>query len=249
MAGSFIPFRAELGSYIADLRRKAEALATTPMAGNQSIKDGALAVLNASNLAEATFGQYRWPTPPWEDNVIYGMVTFDGAGHPIVVAGLQPDGLYGLGIYNGSGEREVLLGQQSTGIYGLGVRNQDGDLQQVAGALESDGANVIGCTSTSPVTTTASITAILGPSGQALVTIGAGINTTTTPGTAQLYVDGSAAPGHSAITAGTGIIASVQSTFLVAPGSGSHTFDIRVFNPGPGGSTNFTGITLVVQPM
>lgn len=197
MPGSSIIHPDSFGSLFAELNRRIESLELTPSAGNQSITDGALAVLNSSGTAETLVGQYEWPSSPWAGNKIYGLVTFGATGHPLLVAGLQPDGEYGLGIYDDTGARAVLLGDQGSGLYGLGVRNVDtGTIQQVNGVQTATGPGLISgvtASSGSPQDMSTSLTARIGPSGQAIVTISCtvicnGISS----GAATVYVNGSA---------------------------------------------------------
>lgn len=251
MAGSYPQHTDDIGSLVARLEQRIEHLATTPSAGNQSIQEGALAILNSSNFAEVQIGEYEWPTSPWAGNKIYGLIAFGATQHPLLVAGLQPDGAYGLGLYDDSGARAVFLGDQGSGLYGLGIRNHaSGLIQQVGGAVTVAGADVLGYSTSSLTATTATVTVTLGPSGQAIVTPSLQINASSAPtsyGSCQLKI-GSTSYGAPLIQ-NAGAIGTVSSTYLVAPGSGSKTFTLYV---GPRSGTDpidYQAINLVVQPL
>lgn len=249
MPGQYIPHQDNLGSMIEGLNQRIEALATTPSAGNQSIQEGALAILNASNVTEVLVGEYEWPTAPWASNKIYGLIAFGATGHPLVVVGLQPDGAYGLGMYDVSGVRAVFLGDQGSGLYGLAIRNQDGVVQQVGGSVTHTGSSVT-LTSGSEVTTTATRQVTLGPSGQAEVTWACSVtNLSSATAELRLYADGSFV-GSSII--GPNSQGTAELTKTVTMGSaGLHTFSLRVYASAATGPNpvNYSDINMIVRPL
>lgn len=254
MAGQHLIRPDSLGSLIAEQRRQIEVLATTPSAGNQSIRDGALVVLGPAGNAEALVGQYTWPTAPWADTNIYGMVTFDGAGNPIVVVGLQPDGLYGMGVYDASGDRVVLLGQEGGGLYGLAILNEAGVVQRIGGSLYDFGAGM-NTSSTTPTAMDAQVTCTVGSSGQALVTINAQITVDpNTEGFCELYIDGVATNefvyAGSSFPADFGTTSGCSAQFTAYTTPGSHTFRLYGYVSGASvGNAALNPISLVVQPL
>lgn len=253
MAGSFIPFEGGLENLIADLHKQVEAVSTTPSAGNQSIINGGQSVLNQALAIETIHGQYVWPTAPWVGTTIYGLITFDNVGHPVVVCGLQPDGLYGLGVYDAAGSRTVLLGQQpTTGVVGLAVKNSAGVLQQVAGSLASSGSSVFGYGSATPSATSANITGVpIGSSHLAQVTWNATLlNGTGGPGYVELYLDGAqiTTPNRPTISVSPGTQGSVSRSLILDCGSaGNHSFRLYVWTLGT--TFDFINPTLIVQPL
>jgi hypothetical protein len=193
-------------SMMLDIQRRLTALENFTQIGNVSIQKGALQIL-------------------------------DPLGRLVVSVGYQPDGSIGIGMYNpATGVRIISLGQTpgELSLYALSVLNSAGVLQQVAGTV----ANVATANQTLTVSGAApvafsdgpSVTAIIGPSGEAEVGLGAFVaSDNVTSGFTELAVDGavwvipstttpmlSCAGGNNNSSFGTGLITGLS--------PGSHTF-------------------------
>lgn len=165
-------------------------------------------------------------------------------------------------VYNSSGQEEARLGQlnASPAIYGLGVApatgGTPGTLQQVGGALYVAAPNTDNVTNTtwSNFGTPSSITAEIGPSGSALITVTAELSTNNTAGCEPqvgVALDGGTPVARLAASVATaaGINGTYCRTYrhdgLTA---GSHTWQLayQVGNPG---SASFDVVAMTVQPL
>jgi hypothetical protein len=187
----------------------------------------------------------------------------DGAGVQRIKAGLQDDGTFGIWIYDGAGNLEVKLGDLTGGAFGLGVTNQAGVLQRVSGVVMVEVATAENYSSTSwgdLATPGPLVTATIGPSGQALLTLCANMNTGTPPGggetaLAGLSVDGAAVLADPVlkVSAGGGsggVGTSVSLTYLLGGLSqGSHTFEMKYSVSTTGVAGSFQDRLLSVQPL
>jgi hypothetical protein len=118
--GTNLPRPTDMGAMYAALAAQSKHQALSPAAGYQTIRDAAMAILNAGNLEQVSLGKYTFTSGPHTGAVVYGLVQFDGLGYPVVVVGQQPTGDYGIGIYNPSGILVTLLDSRGLAIYNQG---------------------------------------------------------------------------------------------------------------------------------
>src|SRR5579875_2817359 len=127
--------------------------------------------------------------------IYYGMALLNSSGDVVALLGQLLDGTYGIALYNAfgvpitevgpdgvtiqssSGAVRAQLGLLANGDYGLQVVNTDGSSQEILPTISAFAAAQISTTSTSWVSLAGSpsLTATLGASGNAVVTVGAQI--------------------------------------------------------------------------
>jgi hypothetical protein len=200
---------------------------------------------------------------PGSDPSIYGMQFLNPAtGLPVMFLGVDASGAPGLHIYDPSGTEQVRLGELMTSppLYGLGVLPDVGSiLQQVAGSVAEAAfaTQTISTYTGSPVffSDGPSVTVIIGPSGQAIVAVGAFIAASSPDvATIECAVDGVvvAQPGFLPLTPAlqaTGANQSVYgATVITGMTPGSHTFSVayEAFGTGP---WDFSERYIVVEPL
>jgi hypothetical protein len=158
------------------LQARLDRIENAPQVGNTSIRAGALQILDSTGHLVMSLG--------YQPDGTLGLATYNPAsGIKVIDIGQQTDGTMGLAMYDPTGVKLLELGQlaPASAAYGLTVRNAAGTMQQVAGIL---GDFAAGSQSTASGTLVSfsdgpTVTATIGPSGQALVSIGAYILTST----------------------------------------------------------------------
>lgn len=211
------------GDVIQDLVRRIEILE----ARGRALQNGAITIVDSSNQTRAVFGQLN-------------------------------DGTYGLEIFDSNGNVEAKLGQLSISpaIYGLGVLPDGGtQLQQVGGFLNVVVGSVTGATNTTyqAFGSPNSVTAVIGPSGQAVVTVQCNITTsgTNVEGFVGVKVDSNPFGTFLLASAGAAGGVNVQAAAsFVQTGipAGTHTWTLG-YNTANPGTVNFFNPTLTVQPL
>ncbi|MDP9073254.1 MAG: hypothetical protein M3N98_03590, partial [Actinomycetota bacterium] len=159
-----------LTSYNADTGAKVVSVGTQPD-GTQG-----MAMFNPSGQTVLKMGQQTDGT--------YSLVFVNPAtGVPVIQVGPQSDGTVGMAVFNAGGVKQLKMGLQSIGgLYGLSVFNgATGTFQLVAGSstalaaavqTTNTGGGVYVSFADDPV-----VSAVVGPSGSALVGFGASIAT------------------------------------------------------------------------
>jgi|SRR5579875_416351 len=213
--------------------------------------------------------------------IYYGMALLNSSGDVVALLGQLLDGTYGIALYNAfgvpitevgpdgvtiqssSGAVRAQLGLLANGDYGLQVVNTDGSSQEILPTISAFAAAQISTTSTSWVSLAGSpsLTATLGASGNAVVTVGAQIANGSTSaaggGAIGLSVDGGAPTAYNPWTSyyspvGGGYASVSQKMTLsameYAPGSGEHTFALK-FQAVESTGALFSTISLVVEPI
>jgi hypothetical protein len=242
-------------SDINNIQTRLRRLENSPQVGHQSIQEGSLDILdNLGNLLMS----YGVQPDGSLGLALYNPVT----GVKIMQLGQDlATGFYGLSSFNAAGTKTVQVGQinASPVQYGMTVLAPTGALQKVAG---TDSAAVNGPLTFSGAPSPPlsfvdlggpSVTADIGPSGQALVAIFAltqlGADSTLI---ASVGVDGSLVPPLAApfienlATSGNGLTLASTGT-MTGLAAGSHTFKM-VFTC-DGGSASFSGNEIVVTPL
>jgi hypothetical protein len=149
-----------------DIKRRLTALENFTQLGNVTIQKGALQVLDPLGRLVLSLG--------YQPDGTLGLATYNPVtGGKVIDLGLQGDGTEGLAMFNPAGAKVLQVGQQPSGIYGLGVL-QNGVLQLLSGVL---GNFAPASQSTASGTAVSfgdgpTITATIGTSGSALVSIG-----------------------------------------------------------------------------
>src|SRR5579875_2203009 len=190
--------------------------------------------------------------------IYYGMALLNSSGDVVVLLGQLLDGTYGIALYNAFGVPITEVGPD-----GLQVVNTDGSSQEILPTISAFAAAQISTTSTSWVSLAGSpsLTATLGASGNAVVTVGAQIANGSTSaaggGAIGLSVDGGAPTAYNPWTSyyspvGGGYASVSQKMTLsameYAPGSGEHTFALK-FQAVESTGALFSTISLVVEPI
>lgn len=183
-----------------------------------------------------------------------GLHFYDTSGHE--VTRIDSTGLH---VYNSSGTEEVAAGllNSSPVQYGLAVLPYGGSLlQAVVGFLTVQPPELDNVTST-PWTAFGSpntVTAEIGPSGQASVTVNVGIatNTANEQGLVGVSTDGGTAVTYASLSSAAGAVSSVVAGQIVVTGlsPGTHTFQLQYQTANDGTSKcSFYGPALIVQPL
>ena len=253
--GTQFPEPDSLGSIFAAQEAKITQLTTSPNAQYSTIKNGALTVLNASNVPQINIGNYTFASGPHTGTTIYGMVVLDALGNPVLVFGEQPDGTFGMASYDTAGNARSTVGQLPSSDYGLGVysRANDGTYQEVlpASVVTSSAAQAI--TSTSQTSLGVGPTVTIGASGKAIVRLAAYVATTTNnqSGTVTVYIDGVTASTEIVVgNTGTAIAVSAEAvTEATGLTPGSHTFVAYATSSLSGTAVNISEIAVEVQPI
>lgn len=188
----------------------------------------------------------------------FGFALLDNNNNVILQIG-TPGGRTGMAIRDAAGTEQVFLGQVSTSpsYYGMQVRNAVGVEQLVAGVQSAFTAATV---STASATYTSFVddpvvNATVGPSGQALVCVGAyvGTNAPGQTGVVGARIDGIATDPPSAgvsSSAPSGTAADVSKMFTVTGLSpGSHSFSLAYKLSGGGPAVSFSLRVLTVQPL
>lgn len=199
------------------------------------------------------------------------LLVTDAAGRVVEELGLQADGTFGLVNFDAEGRERVRLGQLPGGDYGLRVTDPAGIAREVlpVAAASTEGDLTTSSTSLVALAGSPSVSAYIGASGDALVTVSATIltPTITSPadvgGSIALSVDGSSSGLNwvqagfnggsypSALPATQWPVSSAQllsqTVGTVAPGE--HTFGLEYASLGAGKSVTFFAIAIVVQPI
>lgn len=274
--GSTVIIPDSMGSILSSIRAQMSAQATSPLLNHSTIQNGAVTVLDGSNEPRVVTGKYTFLAGNVHaGTTIYGSITLDESGNPIVVQGSQPGGWYGLGlydtsgnllvrldptglhVYNATGTEEVRAGllNASPAIYGLGVLPFGGaQLQQVGGVLSALPPDITNA-STSTWTNFGSpseVTCEVSPSGLVLVTVGGEI--TTSGANVEPFVGvqidgGGTTHDLLAMSSAGGALNITGGAPLLFTGlsAGTHTFQLqyKVVNPG---TANFLGLQMLIQP-
>ena len=193
-----------------------------------------------------------------EDGNAY-MGFYDGNG----VMRIKIDAV-GFHVYNASGTEEARLGELATSpaLYGLAVLNAGGTLQQVAGIDGASGGSGT-ATSSTQVDLGASVTSIIGPSGQAVVTICGSVEMNPAAASGGYAYMGVSIDGAAASTnwvncqdSLTGSTDSVQLTLslsasrlLTGLSAGSHTFAAKGWVSAGVSSGVYGNVAVTVQPL
>ena len=229
-------------------------------------------VTDSSGAAVINFG-----VTPGSNPAIYGMQFLNPAtGLPIMFLGVDASGAPGLHVYDTSGVEQVRLGELATTptLYGLGVLPYGASiLQQIGGAISSEVTATIDYTTSGTAAANGGPTfsALIGPSGQALVFSSADIGMETNGDSVEMstwvVVDGDIygpVPGpvgtlnfNPVITPSTTTIAVDITQTLTGTGllsgltPGVHTFELWYqFNSATGSGTgSFSNRVLTVQPL
>lgn len=236
-----------LGSLLRQILQRLRAIETQQQ---MTLTDGKLRpVLN--------FGLIPGSNPPR-----YGLQFVNPAtGAQVMFVGVDDSGVPGVFIYDSTGTEQVRLGELATSpaLYGLAVLNAGGTLQQVAGI---DGASGGGGTATvvgAQVDLGASVTSIIGPSGQAVVTISGSVENNSAAGTSGYAYMGVGLDGASAPTnwinsqsnlAGSQTTLSLSATrLLTGLSAGDHTFAAKGWIDVGVASGVFGDVAVTVQPL
>lgn len=216
-----------------------------------------LASLERSNSAQSagiavndTAGNRRLYIGPISAGV-WGVQVFDANGVDLVTVDNA-----GLHVYNAAGIEEVRAGKLNTGpdIYGLGVLPYGGThLQQVVGIMSAQGNDTTNVTSTTDTAiVNGSLSAEIGPSGQALITVAAEIatNGVSQEGYLNVYIDGVAdVPAGLAVSASTAVnVTSSATTVKNGLTPGVHTFALKC-HVSSGATCSFYTPVLTVQAL
>jgi hypothetical protein len=273
--GGVIPKKASMAQVIKPIQQRLLNLETTPAVQTSTIRGGSLVVqtsggqevlsvgdnqdgttgleiFDASGNERVLVGQYVWPLAPHIGVVVYGQTVFNAAGNPVLQIGLQPDGTYGLAVYDAAGNKRAQMGVLDNGDYGLGVNPVGGGTQQEVSPSIGESTNSTITVGTTP-TSIVGLSATVGASGNALVTIGGYVQNLASnqSGFMYLYVDGVAAPGvqTSVFNSGTPIGSGASRTLLLTGLSpGSHVFSMYAASSTTSDST-VTNASIVVQPL
>lgn len=180
-----------------------------------------------------------------------------------IVMGQQADGTYGLWLYDTDGNVKVKIGDLGGGItegpYGLQVYNAAGRPLEVSPPLGSFFAGSISTTLTtySAGAGSPSVTAPIGASGDALITVSSLISLTNVNDTGQVGIslDGGAAINVLATSSTASIVANSCSVmfraselFTLTPNA-DHTFQLQQKGSTAGHTFTFQGNALVVWPI
>jgi hypothetical protein len=180
-----------------------------------------------------------------------------------IVMGQQADGTYGLWLYDTDGNVKVKIGDLGGGItegpYGLQVYNATGRPLEVSPPLGSFFAGSISTTLTtySAGAGSPSVTAPIGASGDALITVSSLISLTNVNDTGQVGIslDGGAAINVLATSSTASIVANSCSVmfraselFTLTPNA-DHTFQLQQKGSTAGHTFTFQGNALVVWPI
>jgi len=264
----------DIASVLADLERRVAILERSPQLGSASIKDGALTIYDSTGAKVMVIGK--------QADATYGLVQFDGSGNKVIVLGAagvaeynsagvkiiqlgkQADGTYGLSQFNPAGTELARMGQLSTSpaIYGVAVLPYGGStLQQVGGtlfgAITSVVSNAVAWTAFSP---TGLVTAQIGPSGEAEITLVGRIATGDAgqEGFIGVLIDGATTPPAGAPqvraseSVGVGGLNVSGTTSWVATGlsAGTHTFQPAFLTANNGAlNVGFSGVAVIVNPL
>jgi hypothetical protein len=192
----------------------------------------------------------------------YALEAFNSAGDVILALGENADGTNSLEVFDTSGNLRTALGQLASGDYGLAVTDPHGVTNEVFPVSSKYVNGPLATSSTTPfaITGSPSVTAYLGASGDALVTVCCLMNTgiTSTLGEVDLWVDGSSYGsalfmGYPS-SAGSAVEASCSTTRRLSdwegalPANGNHVFTLR-YSSSAGTSIGFNAISIVVQPL
>ncbi len=181
-------------------------------------------------------------------------------------AGNQPDGTNGIWFFNTDGSVATKLGDLGGGEYGLAVLPAGAapgtPLQRVGGAICAQQLSQVSYSSTTWGDTSPAgpqVTVPIGPSGQAMVTIGCMISSGANAGgetaLAGLSIDGAAPassypPLEEGISLNGSVVGSTLGAFLVsALAPGSHTFKMQYWVSTASVNGYFENSTLLVQPL
>jgi len=179
----------------------------------------------------------------------------DGAGDNLLT--ISQDGMT---LLTPAGEAAAFLGVLDTGneIYGLEVAGPGGGLQQVGGAISNGGGDVTNVKASSWSSSSTAVRAVVGPSGQALITLNAELATAQGDNQqlmACVGVDGDTTDQYAYITlSSTAATNATVSGTTVATGltAGQHTFRMFYYSANNGSSGPYGNIynpNITVQPL
>lgn len=169
----------------------------------------------------------------------------DANGTPRISIGQLTPGVWGIGMYDASGAELVQLDDA-----GLRVKNSAGIMQAVGGTLFAHESSPVGVSGTAGnVALGASITATIGPSGEAFA-MWAG-NTTTGAGGGEIFcfVDGVATGAPPAQYSGSASSTVGMIYLFTGLTPGSHTFALYGVAVAGGDNLTMSQATLALQPL
>jgi hypothetical protein len=193
---------------------------------------------------------------------LYGEALYASSGDLVALFGQLPSGDYGVAIYDTAGNLRAQLGELPSGDYGLMVEDIDGNTQEVLPAVfkYAGGPFVTASTSPTAIAGSPSVTAVIGQSRNALVTVSCQLlssihnDSANIDITVDITVDGT---DHGTILtlSGDADNLSVPCSYVTpldtftTPSAGSHTFALKYWTSNAASTMEATVVTLIVQPI